>query len=52
MKTIRSIWASKAQLGLLKGPVPDRDAFGKTELMLAVTGWEDGDPAVSGSDKM
>lgn len=42
VETIRQIWASKARLELLHGPVPDAGAFGKTELMFAVTGWSSG----------
>lgn len=46
VETIRQIWDTKARLGLLQAPVPDTRAFGKAELMVAVTGWPDGDPAV------
>lgn len=46
VETIRRIWADKVRLGLLQGPVPETRAFGKAELMVAVTGWSDGDPAV------
>lgn len=43
IETIRRIWASKRMLGLLEEPVPDTAAFGKTELLFAVTGWQNGD---------
>lgn len=40
METIRRIWGTKTRLGLLDGPVPDTAAFGETELLFAVTGWD------------
>ena len=46
VETIRRIWDSKIRLGMPLGPVPDTDAFDKAELMVAVTNWKNGDPAV------
>ncbi|MDE6591123.1 MAG: hypothetical protein K2K53_12445 [Oscillospiraceae bacterium] len=42
VETIRRVWDSKRRLGLISEPVPDAGAFGETELMFAVTGWENG----------
>lgn len=42
VETIRRIWGSKQQLGLIQEPVPDAGAFGDTEMMFAVTGWSSG----------
>lgn len=46
VESIRRTWMTKVRLGLLDCPVPDTDAFGETELLFAVTGWPNGDPAV------
>lgn len=39
IETIRRIWASKMELGLLAESAPDTQAFDKAELLFAVTGW-------------
>lgn len=40
IETIRRIWDTKIKLKILKDAVPDGSAFGKTELMFAVTKWQ------------
>lgn len=42
VETIRRIWDTKHKLGLIPEQAPAAGAFGKAELMFAVTGWKGG----------